>query len=399
MEQISLFLTSPYGPLAGMSPYLALFLIISFAGTVIITFASLYAGVTSVVERKIAGRIQTRYGPNKVWFKGLFQFLADGIKNIQKEDIIPTQADKPLFKVAPYIVFAGMFMSWATLPFGYNLIPADINIGILYIFAVTSLNVVGVLMAGWASNNKWSTIGGIRSAAQIVSYEIPSGLSALSVILLSGSLSLQSIIAGQGAMPWDWFIAHNPFTAVSFVIMFISLLAEGNRAPFDIPEAESELVSGYNTEYSGMRFLMFFFAEWANMWVMSAILTTLFLGGWQSPWAVNVQVVGVTLELTGILIFAAKALVITFIIIWLRWTLPRLRVDQLMALCWKYLTPIAFINILGVLVWSVAFPNGLPLMGYILTGIYGLITLYFFYKVIFVNLIKMNAKIDFNPIQ
>jgi len=398
VQELTGFLTGPGGVLAGWNESLVVFLIMGAIASIILGYASLYAGVTSVVERKIAGRMQSRLGPNKVWIKGLFQFLADGLKNIQKEDIIPDEADKPLFRIAPYIVFAGMLMSWATLPFGFNLIPADINIGILYIFAVTSLNVVGILMAGWASNNKWSTIGGIRAAAQIVSYEIPSGLAALTVILLAGSLSMQSIISGQGAMPWEWYISHNPFTMISFFIMFTSLLAEGNRTPFDIPEAESELVSGYNTEYSGMRFLMFFFAEWANMWVMSAIMTTLFLGGWQSPWNIQVSLLGQSLEVTGILIFAAKALLVTFIIIWLRWTLPRLRVDQLMTLCWKYLTPIAFVNIVGVLFWSVYFPKGNQIVAMLISAFFALVFLVFLYKVVVVNLIQMKAKIDLNMI-
>ncbi len=378
------------------------FITVAFMVTValiILTFLSLYAGITSVVERKIAGRVQTRFGPNKVWFRGLFQFLADGIKTIQKEDIIPTNADRPLFKLAPYIVFAGMFASWVALPFGREWIAADINIGILYIFAVTSLNVVGLMMAGWASNNKWSLIGGVRSAAQIVSYEIPSGLATLTVILITGSLSMQSIIQGQGAMPWQWNIFHDPFTMLAFFIMFMSLLAEGNRVPFDIPEAESELVSGYNTEYSGMRFLLFFFAEWANIWVISAIITTLFLGGWQTPWAFEVMILGQNVEILGVFVFAVKTLIVSFVVIWLRWTLPRLRVDQLMNMCWKYLTPISFVNIFGVLVWILFFPQGNEIVSIVLAGIMGLLILYFFYKVIAINLIGMKARIDLNPIQ
>lgn len=396
MPNIADYLTSNLGLFAGWSDTAVNLLLILIVCVLVLGFLSLYAGVTSVVERKIAGRMQSRIGPNKVWYRGLFQFLADGVKNIQKEDIIPDKADKPLFRMAPYIVFAGMFASWVALPFGKGLIAADLNIGILFIFAVTSLNVIGVLMAGWASNNKWSLIGGIRSAAQIVSYEIPSGLSALTVILLSGSLSMQGIIAAQGAMPHEWNIAHNPFTAISFFIMIISLLAEGNRTPFDIPEAESELVSGYNTEYSGMRFLFFFFAEWANIWIMSAILTTLFLGGWQSPLLIEVSVLGRGLELSGILFFAGKCLILTFVIIWVRWTLPRLRVDQLMSLCWKYLTPIAFVNILGVLIWMVVFPEGNKMTSMLLVAVYLLIFLYFVYRVIFINLIQMKAKLDFN---
>jgi NADH-quinone oxidoreductase subunit H len=393
------YLRGPEGLLSGWSYEATLFIVVVQVAVIVITFLSLYAGITSVVERKMAGRIQTRLGPNKVWFRGLFQFIADGLKILQKEDIIPHNADKPMFRIAPYIVFTAMFMSWVALPFGRDLIAADVNIGILYIFAVTSLVVVGILLAGWASNNKWSLIGGVRSAAQIVSYEIPSGLSALAVVLLAGSLSMQSIIQGQGAAPWQWYIAHNPFTFIAFFVFFISLLAEGNRVPFDLPEGESELVSGYNTEYSGMRFLLFFFAEWANIWVMSAIITTLFLGGWQTPWVVEVTILGQSVEVIGVLLFAVKSLVLSFLIIQLRWTLPRLRVDQLMGMCWKYLVPISFVNILGVLIWMVIFPQGNEIASYVMAGILGLIIIYFFYRVIVVNLIKMKADIDLKVLQ
>jgi NADH-quinone oxidoreductase subunit H len=399
VQNLAKYFSTNLNLFSGMSEDTVNFILILVVCLLVLAFLSIYAGVTSVVERKVAGRIQTRFGPNKVFFRGLFQFLADGIKNIQKEDIIPDNTDKPLFRIAPYIVFMGMFLSWVALPFGKNLIAADLNIGILYIFAVTSLNVIGLLMAGWASNNKWSLIGGIRSAAQIVSYEIPSGLAALTIILLTGSLSMQSIIENQGAMPWQWNIAHNPFTTIAFFIMVTSLLAEGNRTPFDIPEAESELVSGYNTEYSGMRFLFFFFAEWANIWIMSAILTTLFLGGWQSPFYMEAVLLGQRLEVSGILLFALKALVLTFVVIWIRWTLPRLRVDQMMTLCWKYLIPMGFVNILGVLIWMVVFPKGNVTVPIIINLFFLAVLVIFFYRVIYINLIKMKAKLDLNPFQ
>lgn len=358
-------------------------------------FLSLYAGITSVVERKIAGRMQSRIGPNYILLKGWTQFIADGLKNLEKEDIIPTDADRPLFRMAPYVVFVGMFLTWAALPFGPQLVGADFDIGILYIFAVASLNVVGIIMAGWASNNKWSMIGGIRAAAQIVSYEIPAGLAALVVILQAGSLSMQTIIGNQGALPWSWHLVHDPFTSVSFFIMFIALLAEGNRTPFDIPEAESELVSGYNTEYSGFRFLLFFFAEWANIYVMSAILTTFFLGGWQTPFPVVVTLAGRGLEVTGPFIFIAKSLFLSFVIIHLRWTLPRLRVDQLMQLCWKYLIPAGFACVVGILFWMLWFPLGSGVGVMILSGLWAALLLLFAGRVIW-NLFHMKARLDLN---
>ncbi len=393
MKNIIDSLAQKGGLLEGMSSDLLSILFIFVIAAILLGFISLFAGVTSIVERKIAGRMQSRIGPNKVWFRGFFQFLADGVKSFEKEDIVPDLADKPLFLIAPYIVFAGMFGTLVVLPFGSTLISADLNIGIVYLFAIASFNVIGILMAGWASNNKWSLIGGIRAVAQIVSYEIPTSLAALSVILLVGSLSMQSIIQSQGAMPWQWNLTNNPFTCVAFFILFITLLAEGNRVPFDIPEAESELVSGYNTEYSGLRFLLFFFAEWANIYVMSAIITTLFLGGWQSPWNMSIILFEHSIEITGVILFFAKSLVITFVIIWVRWTLPRLRVDQLMIACWKYFIPISLFNLLGILVWMVVFPKGSMTVSLVISLLLAMVFVYFLYKVIYVNLIRMKAEI------
>src|SRR5213594_575297 len=263
--------------------YLAAMLL--FGGIVVFVFILPIAGITTWVERRVAGRIQSRIGPNRTGPAGFLQWLADGIKSLLKEDIVPDAADAPLFKLAPYVVMTGFVGAFVALPFGGPLIIADLNVGILYITAVTSLVVVGILMAGWSSNNKWSLLGGIRSAAQIVSYEIPAGLSIFPIVMLSGALSMQSIIAEQGAAPWRWFIFNNPFTFIAFFIFFVAALAEGNRTPFDLPEAESELVMGFATEYSGMRNLLFFMAEWGNLYVIGAIVTTLFLGGWQIPWA------------------------------------------------------------------------------------------------------------------
>jgi NADH-quinone oxidoreductase subunit H len=213
--------------------------------------------------------------------------------------------------------------------------------------AVTSLVVVGILMAGWASNNKWSLLGGMRSAAQIVSYEIPAGLSILTIVFLAGTLSMQGIIKAQGWGPWDWFLFHNPFTFGAFFLYFTAALAEGNRTPFDIPEAESELVAGYVTEYSGMRFLFFFFAEWGNLYVIGAVATTLFLGGWQVPPLAIFDNNPVLLGAAQFVTFFLKAYMWVFVAMWIRATLPRVRVDQLMALCWKYMVPLSFVCLLG----------------------------------------------------
>ncbi len=377
--------------------YLALQVVVGLL--VLMLFVAPFAGIISFVERRIAARIMDRIGPNRVGPQGILQWLADGVKSLLKEDIVPAQADSVLFRLAPYLVFVGMFAAFVVVPFSSGLIAADLNIGIFYLIAVTSIVVVGIMMSGWASNNKYSLLGGMRSAAQIVSYEIPAGLSILAVVILSGSLSIQGIIKAQGAYPWQWFLFQNPLMPVAFVSLFIASLAEGNRTPFDIPEAESELVSGYSTEYSGMRFVFFYFEEWANLYLIAAVSTSLFLGGWNLPpavdaWAATKGVI--LLHLLQFLIFFVKAMVIVFIIIQLRWTLPRVRVDQLMALCWKYLTPIGFVVALGVATWSVFFPQGLALVSYVMVGAAALVLVYFFYRVYY-HLSYSRAPIELSP--
>lgn len=342
-------------PILGKVPAYAIYFVwMLVIGSVILVIASVIAGVTSWIERRIAGRMQYRIGPNRVGPLGSFQWIADGLKCLFKEDLKPDCADKPLFRVAPYIVFTGMFGAWAVFPYSAKFYAADLNIGILYVTAITSLVVIGILMGGWASNNKWSLYGAIRSSAQIVSYEVPVGIAIVSVVLVSGSLSLQDIVHEQGG-PFGilgWNIFKNPFLFIAFFIYFTGATAEGNRTPFDLPEAESELVSGYNTEYSGMRFVFFFFAEWANLFVIGAITTTLFFGGWLGPFANGRTVLG---SILGAGYFFAKSGFFVFVLIWLRWTLPRLRVDQLMGMCWKYLVPIGFFCLIGTMFWMSVF--------------------------------------------
>lgn len=333
--------------------YAVAMLVTAFA--VLSFFVAPLAGVTSWLERRVWARIQSRVGPNRVGPQGILQWLADGIKNLLKEDLIPAAADRRLFALAPYVVFVGFLATFVVIPFGSQLIVADLNIGILYILAVTSLVVVGILMAGWSSNNKWSLLGGMRSAAQIVSYEIPAGLAVLTIVFVAGTLSMQGIIKAQGWAPWDWFLFHSPFTFAAFFLFFTAALAEGNRTPFDIPEAESELVAGYVTEYSGMRFLFFFFAEWGNLYVIGAVATTLFLGGWQVPPVTdNPFLLGVL----QFVVFFLKAYFGVFVAMWVRATLPRVRVDQLMALCWKYMVPLSFVCLMGTAIWMVIWPQG-----------------------------------------
>ena len=349
----------------------------------LLTFFSLFAGPVSWLERRIAGRIMSRIGPNRVGPQGVIQWLADGLKNFLKEDLIPASADKALFRSAPYPVFLGVTLTLVTLPFSSLLTGADINVGALYIVGAWGLVVIGLLAAGWSSNNKWSLLGGMRSAAQMVSYEIPIVLSITVAILMAGSLSLQSIISAQGAYPTDWFVFQSPFAYIAFIVFLIAAIAEGNRTPFDIPEAESELVAGYNTEYSGMRFLFFFFAEWGNIYVIGALAAVLFLGGWQVPeswhaWAVSQgRVMPHVLEL---LVFQAKTWVFVLLIIQLRWTLPRLRVDQLMKVSWTYLTPFAFLALLGSAAWMVFLPKGILFVKYLLYFSTLAVVLYFVWR-------------------
>jgi NADH-quinone oxidoreductase subunit H len=353
-------------------------------GVVVLSaFVAPLAGVTSWLERRVWARMQSRIGPNRVGPQGILQWLADGIKNIMKEDILPAAADQKLFPLAPYIVFMGFLATFVVIPFSASLIVADLNIGILYILAVTSLVVVGILMAGWASNNKWSLLGGMRSAAQIVSYEIPAGLAILTVVFLAGTMSMQGIIKAQGWGPWDWFIFHNPFTFVAFFLYFTAALAEGNRTPFDIPEAESELVAGYVTEYSGMRFLFFFFAEWGNLYVIGAVATTLFLGGWQVPPLAVFDDYPALLALAQFVTFFLKAYLWVFVAMWVRATLPRVRVDQLMSLCWKYMVPLSFICLLGTIGFMFMPESGRRIFGIATLG-FALATLInFFRRVVF----------------
>ncbi len=324
---------------------LALFLLL-------VVFA-LFAGVASWAERRIAGRMQNRIGPNRVGPQGFLQWLADGVKCLLKEDFIPPKSLSVLFRLGPYFAMVGVVLTLVTIPFGHALVVADLNVGVYYVLAVTGFTVVGILVGGFASANKWALLGGFRSAAQIVSYEIPSGLAVATVVVLAGSLGFQTIIERQGGWPWQWYLFHNPFTFVAFFFFLVSSLAEGNRTPFDLPEAESELVAGYNTEYSGMRFVFYFFAEWGNLYIMSALMTALFLGGWQVP-GVSVQAMASSWPLTilGWAVFTFKALALVFVVIWLRWTLPRIRVDQLMVVCWKYLVPLGATVFLGAAAWG-----------------------------------------------
>jgi NADH-quinone oxidoreductase subunit H len=311
----------------------------------VLVFALLALVVLFLVwlERKVSAHIQDRLGPMYVGgWHGWAQTIADALKLLLKEDIVPDACDKVLFKMAPFIVFLGAFAAFVVMPFGAASFVTDLNIGVLYVVSVGSLSVIGIIMAGWASNNKYSLYGGMRAAAQIISYEIPSAIAIMTVIIPVGSLSMVDIVNAQKGGLLHWFIFRNPFIFVGFIVYFIASLAEVNRTPFDLPEAESELVAGYHTEYSGMRFAFFFLAEYANMLLVAGVATTLFLGGWTSI------LPGETQFIPGPIAFFCKTLILIFIQMWLRWSLPRLRVDQLMYLNWKVLLPISFVLVLGV---------------------------------------------------
>ena len=319
-------------------------------------FITIYALVVIYTELKVSSFIQDKVGPMGQgvgihagkW--GLLQPIADALKLLTKEDIIPSGANNVLFIMAPFMIFIGAFISFVAIPFGESIIISDLNIGLFYILGVGSLAVIALILAGWSSNNKWSLYGAMRSAAQIVSYEIPAGISLITVILLTGSLNMQEIIDYQKGGIFNWILFDNPFIPIAFVVYFISALAETNRTPFDLPESESELVAGFVTEYSGMRYAFFFLSEYANMFVVCAVAAAGFLGGWQSPIPGYLDSPG-----WGVFWMISKTAFLIFIMIWIRWTVPRLRVDQLMNLCWKVFLPIGLINVFGVAIWTVLF--------------------------------------------
>jgi len=330
------------------------FLFVAVALAITVVMATV-GGFGTYAERKISADIQGRLGPNRVGPYGILQVLADGIKMVSKEDILPISADKFLFYLAPFLCLFGVISTFAVMPVSSGFTLSHFNLGIFYIIAISSLVGVGIFLGGYASNSKWSLLGGMRGASQIVSYEIPVTLSIMSVVLVTGSLSFSGVLSHQGGMPHQWLIFYNPFMFISFFILFIGSLAETNRAPFDLPEAESELVSGYNTEYTGIRFGLFALAEYMEVFVVSAVASALFLGGYLVPF--NLGGDGVVGQILQLSIFMMKALGLYYVVIWVRWTFPRLRVDQLMSVCWKYLTPIAIFNLVGNAVWVVVF-NG-----------------------------------------
>lgn len=318
-----------------------------------VLIALVYLGIFSIMglflvlmERRVAAWFQLRVGPNRVGFQGLLQTMADALKLLSKELTGTEKADKFLYNLAPYFVIITALMALAVIPFTKDFQAFDINIGILFLIAISSIGVIGILLGGWSSNNKFALIGAMRSGVQTISYELSVGLSLLTMILITGTLQLSEIIEVQKN---GWLIVQGHIPAIiAFMIFMIAGTAETNRAPFDMAEAESELGAGFHTEYSGMKFAYFFLAEFINMFIIAAIATTVFFGGWLSPFGITESI-----PLIGVFWFLAKTMFLVFLMMWFRWTFPRLRVDQLLTLEWKYLLPINLVNIvlMALIVW------------------------------------------------
>jgi NADH-quinone oxidoreductase subunit H len=310
--------------------------------------------------------VQLRRGPNVVGPFGLLQSFADFIKFVLKEPIIPAGANKGVFLLAPLVTCVLALAAWAVIPVNVGWMIADINVGVLYIFAISSLMVYGVIMAGWASNSKWAILGSMREVAQMVSYEMPLGISALVVALLAGTLNLNDIVNQQEGWIWNWYVLRGPFAFVAFFVFFTAALASLKRAPFDLPEAESELVAGFHTEYTGFRFAVFFLAEYSAMMLFSVVTAVLFLGGWNPGFPVDLT--GPWGRWIGFGVMFAKMAFLLFVMIWVRWSLPRFRIDRVMYLCYKVLLPFSVVCVVGAAlqVWiggTMGGPLGRWLMG------------------------------------
>ncbi|MDX3916040.1 MULTISPECIES: NADH-quinone oxidoreductase subunit NuoH [Olivibacter] len=350
------------------------YIIYILVAILLFTFLAGFTLFAVYAERKVAGFVQDRLGPMETGKFGSLQTIADILKLLQKEFISPASGDKVLFAAAPVIVFVAVYLGFAAMPWAPNVAPAALNLGLFYVIAIISVEAIGVLMAGWGSNNKFSLLGSLRAVAQIVSYEIPAGLALIAAVMITQTLDMQEMTINQGILTnerllflgfWDvseiggffaWNIFQAPHLILAYIIYFVASLAECNRAPFDIPEAESELVSGYHTEYGGLRFAFFFLAEYCLMFLVSMIGVVLFLGGWNTPLP-NIGALKLAAWTTGIVWgivwVLLKTLTIVGIQILIRWTLPRLRVDQLMSLSWKVLTPLAFLCMAISGIWRI----------------------------------------------
>jgi NADH-quinone oxidoreductase subunit H len=350
-------------------PFILAIIIALVFAIALITFMLVSAIFSVWLERKVAGRMQDRLGPTRVGGKfGWLQTLADGMKLLVKEDIIPASADRLLFRLGPYIALTGSFLAFLALPFGNGVVARDMNVAVFYMLAVMSTEVFGIILAGYGSGSKWSLFGGMREAAQMVSYEVPMAICVIIPVIVAGTMNLNRTANLQGGFFWNWYIFHDPFTFAAFWMYFTCATASCKRAPFDLAEAESELVAGFHTEYSGFRWLSLFMAEYGTMFAVSGIASMLFLGGWNTGLPVW-SLFGAPAELSetflggffgnviNVVVFIGKCWTLVFIMMWVRWTLPRLRIDQVMMTCLKYLLPISCFLLLGVSVWQLAMPE------------------------------------------
>jgi NADH-quinone oxidoreductase subunit H len=383
---VSFLLNLPFWVFGASAPEWLIFAAMSllFGGVFIMGFVSLVAFASVWAERKVSAHMQARLGPMEVGgFHGWLQTVADALKLLLKEDIVPATADKPLFFLAPILVFMGALLSYVAIPFGPKMVVASLDLGVFYILATSAFVAVGVIMAGWSSYNKWSIYGGMRAASQYISYEIPTALHLLPGVLMAGSLNLvqiadsQAYYLGDPSQPWhkdlsilNWSVWPwvNPFATVSFIMYYIASLAETHRTPFDLAESESELVAGSHTEYSGIRWSFFFLAEYADLFVVSALGTVLYLGGWH-----GIPFVPPVAE------FLLKCCFLIFVSMWLRWTLPRLRVDQLTYVCWKVLLPFGFVTVLGTGFWQLYFVR--TPAGYGISALVSAVTVWTIYRI------------------
>ncbi len=312
-------------------------------------------------ERKVSARMQDRLGPTRVGPFGLLQSLADGIKLIVKEDLAPVGADRFLFKLSPYLAFCASFCGFLALPFGAGLVAQELNVAVFFMLAVLSSEVFGIVLAGYASASKWSLFGGVREAAQVVSYEVPRAMCVVVPVCVAGTLNLNVIGTQQQGWFWDWNVFHDPFTFVAFFIFFITATASCKRAPFDLAEAESELVAGFHTEYSGIRWSYFFLAEYGSMFAVNGLAALLFLGGWHTgflPFEPSVEFGFWAGSLLNLTVFIAKCSGLVLVMMWMRWSLPRLRIDQVMMTCLKYFLPMSCVLLVGVCLWQLVIPAG-----------------------------------------
>jgi NADH-quinone oxidoreductase subunit H len=329
------------------------------AAALLFGFIGVSAFLAIWAERKVSGRIQDRLGPTRVGPFGLLQSLADGIKLISKEDTTPTGADRFLFKLAPYLAFCASFVGFLALPFGNGLVGYQMNVAAFFMLAVLSSEVFGVVLAGYASASKWSLFGGVREAAQVVSYEVPRAMCVVVPVCVAGTLNLNTIGRQQEGWFWNWNLFHDPFTFVAFFIFFITATASCKRAPFDLAEAESELVAGFHTEYSGFRWSIFFLAEYGSMFAVSGLAALLFLGGWHTgflPFEPSVAWGFWLGNLLNVAVFVGKCWFLVLVMMWMRWSLPRLRIDQVMETCLQYFLPISCILLVGVCLWQLMAP-------------------------------------------